>query len=145
MKYLSRYELDVLEFNTTVKGMIPLYCAVEWRNKEVIEVLLEFGAEIDAADEHGKSPLAYACVRKDQEEIIGVLLEYGADAEMPDDYAERPLDCAKRMKNEVVIKAGADDSEAEEDEEDDEYGGCEEDEGDEQNVFASNEDYEKYD
>jgi ankyrin repeat protein len=62
-----------------------LHRAVKWGHKPIVEVLLEFGANVDALNEDRKSPLMYACHRWPERrfgEIIALLLENGANAEV---------------------------------------------------------------
>ncbi|KAI5793961.1 ankyrin repeat-containing domain protein [Pyronema domesticum] len=78
-----------LDANTIVnrqgdrQSWTPLHKAVEDGNRPVVEVLLEFGADIDAlAYEDGMSPLMLACTMwPSHKEIIVILLENGADVE----------------------------------------------------------------
>ncbi|KAI5789391.1 ankyrin repeat-containing domain protein [Pyronema domesticum] len=83
-----------------------LHRAVKWGHKPMVEVLLEFGADVDALDKYRMSPLRYACNRwRDRhfEEIIALLLENGADTEGGDWRNMQVLDYAK-WKNEVIIE-----------------------------------------
>jgi hypothetical protein len=71
--------------NWPEKHWNPLYNAVRGRDRPTVEVLLEFGADIDALDESGISPLMLACARwLFHKEIIVILLENGADIEVGD-------------------------------------------------------------
>ena len=63
---------------TAAFGNTPLLIAAINKRKEVIEVLISYGAEIDALDSYGMTALAYA-TKYDNKEIITMLLDAGAD------------------------------------------------------------------
>ncbi len=56
---------------------MPLHFAVEECSKEMIELLLASGADINAESEKGWTPLHYATRRGDKE-IVEMLTERGA-------------------------------------------------------------------
>ncbi|KAI5788552.1 ankyrin repeat-containing domain protein, partial [Pyronema domesticum] len=63
----------------------------ETGDQAAVEVLLEFGADIDALGGNGRSPLMYAC-DKGNTEIVRPLLENGANVNGPgkDHYTQYP-------------------------------------------------------
>ena len=92
----------------------PLYWAA-WNNTspEVIRLLLKAGADVNAKDEYGNTPLHPAAAGSTPE-VISVLLKAGADVNAKDDeWGSTPLHNAA-LQNEnpevmsVLLKAGAD-------------------------------------
>lgn len=57
---------------------------------EIVKRLLDHGADINAADEDGDTPLIFA-LRANRESIVHLLLERGADAQQPDKLGRTPL------------------------------------------------------
>jgi hypothetical protein len=72
-------------------NLTPLHLAVKGGSPPAVKVLLEFGADIDALDEQGMSPLLYACDEGDTE-IVRLLLQNGAKVKWPekDYYTQHP-------------------------------------------------------
>lgn len=76
------------------RGRTPLHLAVEYNAEPaVIAVLLEHGADIEARDDFGGTPL-HAASRKANAAIVETLLDYGADIEAKDDLDNTPLETA---------------------------------------------------
>ena len=64
-------------------GITPLMMVTasdipEEKRKEVAEILISRGADVNAQDKYGMTPLTYACLYGDKE-TAKVLLEHGAD------------------------------------------------------------------
>ena len=59
--------------------MTALLWAAHWDDLEAVETLLEAGADPNAADDHGVTPLMRACENASVE-VTRALLEAGADA-----------------------------------------------------------------
>ena len=80
---------------------------------EIVRFCLSAGADPNARDEHGISPLHYAAMFSDHPEIVGALLEAGADPNARDEDGWTPLHVAAGFSDhpEVVgalLEAGAD-------------------------------------
>ena len=95
---------------TTNLGMSPLHCAMtgpsslyENRSAAVIKLLLSAGAEKDARDFEGKTPLMTAA-RYNCAVGVRVLLENNADPALVDNKGRTPLDLAHERKSEEVVK-----------------------------------------
>ena len=55
-----------------------------------MKLLLEQGAEVDAKDSSGWTPLSWAA-EKGREAVVKLLLEQGAEADAKDTYGQTPL------------------------------------------------------
>jgi len=62
-------------------------------HKEVVELLIAKGADVNAKDKYGKIPLHRAC--ECEKEIAELLLDKGADVNAKDNDGETPLDQAE--------------------------------------------------
>ncbi len=75
-----------------------------------IEKQLKRGADVNALDEHGLTPLHYAVGRNMDVAIIKALIEAGADVNAADSNGRTPLDYSgsSTMNSMILIEAGAD-------------------------------------
>ena len=82
------------------------------REPRVTELLLRWGADVDARDNEGLTPLHRAAKRAGNERTIVCLLEHGAAMNANDDSGRTPLMLAARRDHksncEALIVAGAD-------------------------------------
>ena len=78
----------------------------------ITEMLLRCGADVDARDHEGFTPLHTAAKRAKREEVIACLLEHGAEVNAIDDSGRTPLMLAARRDHksncEALLAAGAD-------------------------------------
>ena len=70
--------LLVYTSDIAIENQIPLYMAIEFDNFEIIKLLVDNGAEINAISINGKAPL-HCAVEKGKLNIIQWLAEHGAD------------------------------------------------------------------
>ena len=89
-----------------VGGVTPLHRAAKNTEKpEVIEILINTGADKEARDSDKRTPLHWA-VRYNNPTAIKVLIEVGADPDARDKHNRRPLHLAAlSSKNPDVVKA----------------------------------------
>ena len=61
-------------------GVTPLHLAAKYGHKEIVEILIANGADINAKDDDGETPLHKAAWER-HEEIAKFLISHGADVE----------------------------------------------------------------
>lgn len=103
-KRLLEQKTDV-DSNDNVLGVTPLHCAAFRGNEAMVEILLEYGADIDAQNKNGDTALHLAAIRGNRK-IMKLLLARGIDTKKtnraghtalhaavgtPDDEATVPL------------------------------------------------------
>jgi len=60
------------------EGHTPLHMAVDWGYKEIVELLLVNGADVNVKDEFGDTPLDWS-IGLDQKEIADLLRKHGGN------------------------------------------------------------------
>lgn len=109
---LERFPEKVNSRNT--KRLTPLHEAAKWNDPDIVELLLENGADIHAKDEEGYAALHYAARGARGTETLALLLERGADIEARDKIGNTPLLVAVRFNStqepiaDFLIQRGAD-------------------------------------
>jgi ankyrin repeat protein len=78
----------------------PLQIAVRLGQAEMVQLLLEHGADVSSTDSLGCTPLH----RPHDEAVALLLLQHGADTSARDNDGETPLDTAARRGHEAVAK-----------------------------------------
>jgi ankyrin repeat protein len=77
-------------------GYTPLDLALfASRHKEIVDLLLAKGADVNAQAASGATPLMWAVIR-DQKDDVLTLLSHGANVNLADAYGDTVLDCALR-------------------------------------------------
>lgn len=90
---------------------LPIHYVANTGNVEILELLLEAGAEIDAGDSDNSTALGAAAM-SGNDEIVALLIERGADVNIRDRKADCPLSFATYGRDSTVVQllldAGAD-------------------------------------
>ena len=77
--------------------------AAIYARKDVVQLLLDKGAEINITGNFGSTPLVYA-VMNDRIDVVKVLLDAGADPNQPDECGLAPLFYASYTKSLEMVK-----------------------------------------
>ena len=85
-------------------GATALLWAAQWDNVATAHLLIDAGAEVDAANDYGVGPLAMACTNASST-IVAALLDAGADPDQANPSGVTPLMIAARGDNLKVMKA----------------------------------------
>ncbi|GKS78887.1 hypothetical protein wHma_08940 [Wolbachia pipientis] len=116
---LGAKEIDV---NAQDGDRAPLHLAAEKGHKEVVEALLDKGANVDAEDENGDTPLDLATTQdirtllQNTDELLKAagrgdidtvndLINQGASVNATDQDGKTPLHCAAKNSHEEVVEA----------------------------------------
>lgn len=75
-------------------GCSLLHLACEFADIGMLELLLQYGANINASDSRGQTPL-HRCILKGKASAVRLLLSRGADPQAMDREGKTPLDIAK--------------------------------------------------
>jgi len=84
-------------------GQTCLHWAAKEKSAEIVCILIDAGADIDAQDGDNDTPLLNA-IRNSNLEIAEILTRSGAKLNLKNKHGESPLELAKVMKNEILIK-----------------------------------------
>ena len=87
-------------------GHTPLHFAAREQHAGIAQTLLSAGAEVDARDRFGKTPLMMALfsVRDRDGEVIRVLLASGADPELENNYGISARGLAETVDNYDLVR-----------------------------------------
>jgi ankyrin repeat protein len=93
-------------------GYTPLDLALfANKHKEIVDLLIAKGADVNARAASGATPLFWAVMR-DQKDDVLTLLSHGADVNLADAYGDTILDCALRLQFgqlvPILVEHGAD-------------------------------------
>jgi ankyrin repeat protein len=78
--------------------MIPLHSAADNGHVEIVHLLLQNGADVNAKDKYGETPL-HEAAGHGHIDILHLLAENGADLEAQSNYGRRALHCAALLDN----------------------------------------------
>ncbi|RYP39319.1 hypothetical protein DL768_010725 [Monosporascus sp. mg162] len=85
------------------RGQTPLSWAAEEGHREIVQLLLDKGAEIDAKDNDGRTPLWWAA-RNGHKEIVLLLLEKGAEIDAKGNISRTPLSWAAGKGHKEIVQ-----------------------------------------
>lgn len=85
-------------------GWSPLHYAATGPEPRLVRLLIERGAEVDAASPNGTTPLMMAA-QYGSEDSVAVLLDHGADPDRRNQKDMRAVDFAKLSGREPLVKA----------------------------------------
>jgi len=75
----------------------------ETGNKEIIEMLVDSGADITSKNKSEKTPLMYA-VKNAEIEVIRYLIDQGADIKYENKYGVSAFSYAKKRRDKEIIR-----------------------------------------
>jgi len=110
---LIRAGADVDHISSGKDADTPLNAAISLRNKAVVQLLLDVGADINKKDGDGFKPIDIAILSQEPN-FLKLLIESGADIEerANNSHKSKPLDLAVKTENtdmmEILLAAGAD-------------------------------------
>lgn len=93
-----------VDINVEKDGEFPLETACWIGNKEVVELLIENGADVNFADECEFRTSLMLASRHGHTEIVKLLIEHGADVNAGDDYDATSLTRAAEAGHIEVVK-----------------------------------------
>ena len=93
---------DYTVAHETDDGQTPLHIAAECNQPAMCLFLLRNGAEIDALDNFGGSPLHAAAACQSKTRVIRLLLRHGANPHVRDSAGLTPLDVAKKYQHKEI-------------------------------------------
>ena len=90
MKYVNGSASLLKKWGRPDSGNTPLHYAAFYGHKDVLELLLAKGADVNAKEDDDKTPLHFAAI-KGRKEAVKLLLAKGADVNAKEDTGETPL------------------------------------------------------
>lgn len=92
-----------VDFTTPIGGDTPLMEAVQRNpNPAVISALVEAGSNVNAKDNHSRTPLILAVFGRHKTEVISILLDAGADPRITDKSGATVLSYIQRYARNLV-------------------------------------------
>ncbi len=86
-------------------GFTALHFACQENNIELVELLIERGAELEIRDVYGNTPLIRAVSSfRGNGEVIDYLLSKGADMNVKNDYGHSAIEWAKNVGNYNIVQ-----------------------------------------
>ncbi|GMT06228.1 hypothetical protein PENTCL1PPCAC_28402, partial [Pristionchus entomophagus] len=80
--------------NVSVGGRSPLHHLADYGHTQMVKYVLSIGANVNAVDKHGLTPLTCA-VFENHPEIVCVLISHGADVTVKSPDGTPLVDCAE--------------------------------------------------
>jgi ankyrin repeat protein len=92
--------VNLVARHTTIR-VTPLHSAAAGSHAEIVKLLLEHGADPNAAQDGGFTPL-HSAAGNDDRESVEALLEAGADPSLANDEGKAPADLAGEETRELL-------------------------------------------
>ncbi|CAK9292326.1 unnamed protein product [Gordionus sp. m RMFG-2023] len=86
-----------IRINEELRGRQPLHYAADYGQAEIIKFLLNQGADINAKDSYGITPIL-AAIWEGHIPVVQLLLEKGADKTVLSPEGSKLLDCAEKLE-----------------------------------------------
>jgi DNA-binding beta-propeller fold protein YncE len=106
----SRYQSNQSLTSTVMELSTPLHVACSIPHKDVAELLIAKGADINSRADNGYTPLNSACLRG-QKDVVELLIGGGADMNVKDNKGQTALSLANEKGHteivELLLKHGA--------------------------------------
>lgn len=101
---IKQHITEGVDLNDNDLGVPLLHSATFGGQKEITELLIENGANINLIENNsGFTPIFYAIINN-HEDVIDLLIKNGAELNVTDNKGDSPLDIAKAIGNDKVIK-----------------------------------------
>jgi len=85
-------------------GETPLHAAIAERHAEVAELLISKGANVNARNDSGRTPLHFLATYINDRRLAELMLEHGSDIDARDKNGATALDFASRAGNDQVTE-----------------------------------------
>ena len=86
-----------------VSNVTALNVAAQWDQAPVIIELVKAGADVNIADDRGRTPISYAAERG-YDDCVALLVAYDADINIADKDGNTPMKLALKNGHEKVVK-----------------------------------------
>lgn len=96
VKYNTKGEFDIY-------GKIPLLNSISLEDKQMVELLIDKGTNINAANGYGIDAL-YRAIDRNSLDLVKLIIDNGADVNLKNKDEETPLDVAKSKGYTEVVK-----------------------------------------
>jgi len=93
---------SVTERSTNAMANMPLHAATAGRNFELVKMLVEHGAPVNARQHGGWTPL-HAAVQNGDAAMVSLFLEHGADINARADNQQLPMDLALTKGHQEIV------------------------------------------
>lgn len=87
-------DIDKKKTSLNLEGVTPLYLAVEYQQLDAVKTLIRLGANVNAKDNYGMSPLMCAATTDEAVELLTLLIGAGAKINDQDKEGKSALDWA---------------------------------------------------
>ena len=87
-----------------IAGLTPLHLAVKMNELRLVQLLVDYGANVDVVDgKSGHSPL-YLAAQLDHIDVAALLLKYGANVQLGSYYGCTPIQAASARAHHAMVR-----------------------------------------